>query len=184
METFILSPNQSRIPTIRYWSRRLAWVLVFWLYATPVIVTGALLMSFLNGAELSLASNTAIVLSQMEPIEALFTATAFLIAFGFYCVPLFYLHQLFSCWAQGEVLARRAASAIKHAGMWVVIAALVVGLALPAIALLVTTWLGRKGLWLEFSPGLDSVLIGGIIYIIGMGLDEAARVAEEAELTI
>ena len=179
-----MSPSQSRIPTIRYWSRRLAWVLVFCLFGLPIVVTGSLIMSWLNGLELYLWGNKAMVLSQMEPPEALFMAIASSIAFAFFFVPLFYLHQLFSTWARGDILTRCAASAIKNAGLWVVIASFVVGLVLPAIALALSTWLGRDGLWLDFSVEVDSALVGGVIFVVGMVLDEAARVAEEAELTI
>ena len=179
-----MSPSQSRIPTIRYWSRRLAWVLVLCLIVLPIVVAGSLIMSRLNGMELYLWSGEAMVLSQMEPLEALFMAVATVIAFVFFLVPLFYLHQLFSTWARGDILTRCAASAIKNAGLWVVIASFVVGLVLPAIALVLSTWLERDGLWLGFSIEVDSALVGGVIFVVGMVLDEAARVAEEAELTI
>lgn len=179
-----MSSTQSRIPTIRYWSRRLAWMLVFCLCALPVVVAGSLAMSWVNGTELYLWGNKAMVLSQMAPPDALFMALACAIAFGLFAVPLVYLQQLFSIWARGEILTRRAARAIKNVGLAVVIASFSVGLALPAIALALGLWLDRAGFRLEFSFDLSLALIGGIIYVVGMGLDEAARVAEEAELTI
>ena len=179
-----MSPNQSRIPTIRYWSRRLAWVLVFCLCALPVMVVGSLVMSWLSGTELYLWGTKAMVLSQMEPPEAYFTAIACLTAFGFYGAPLVCLHRLFSIWARGEILTRRAAAAIKNTGLAVVVAWFCVGLALPAIGLALSLWLERAAFRLEFSFDVSLALIGGVIYVLGMGLDEAARVAEEAELTI
>ena len=179
-----MSPSQSRIPTIRYWSRRLAWVIVLCLVALPVLVIGSLVMSWLSGMELYLWGTKATVLSQMEPAAALFWAIAAAIAFAFSLVPLFYLHQLFSTWARGEVLTRTAASAIKNAGLWVLVAAVVVGLILPAIGLALNAWLSTDSFWLDFSIEIDTALVGGVIYVVGMVLDEAARVAEEAELTI
>ena len=179
-----MSQNQSRIPTIRYWSRRLAWVLVFCLCALPVVVVGSMVMSWLNGMELYLWGSKAMVLSQMEPPEACFIAVACSIAFGFFCAPLVYLHRLFSIWARGEILTRRAAAAIKNTGLAVVVAWFCVGLALPGLALALSLWLGRADIRLDFSFDLSLALVGGIIYVVGMGLDEAARVAEEAELTI
>lgn len=179
-----MSPNHSRIPTIRYWSRLLVWALAFCLCALPVIVVGSLVMSWLNGMELYLWGNKAMVLSQMEAPEASFTAVACMIAFGFFCAPLLYLHRLFSIWARGEILTRRAAAAIKNTGLAVVLASFAVGLVLPAIGWTLSLWMEQAGYRLEFSFDVSLALIGGVIYVVGMGLDEAARVAEEAELTI
>jgi hypothetical protein len=180
----IMSPGQSRIPTIRLWSRRLAWVLIFCLLTLPVLVAASLVMSWFAGAELYMWGARAMVLSQMEPSAALFMAVATAIAFLLFSIPLLYLHQMFSTWARGEVLTRKAAGAIKNAGLWIVIASVIVGLILPAVALGFSAWLGLEGLLLDFSIELDAGLVGGVIYVVGIVLDEAARVAEEAELTI
>lgn len=179
-----MSPNQSRIPTIRYWSRRLAWLLMLCLFALPALVIGSLALSWLHGMELQIWSGAPRALSSMEPADALFTAGVTSIAILAYLLPLHHLHRLFSLWGRGEILTRSAALAIKNVGMWLAGASVFVGLVLPSMALAYSTWLGRDVTWFDFSIELDIVLVGGAILVVGMVLDEAARVAEEAELTI
>ena len=168
-----------RISTIRTWSRRFGVGLLMVIYALPLGTLAALLASRLFDGDVYVGPPDPVDLSTVSFGTAIVIGIGALVSVGLYLVPLYFLRQLFGLWAKGEILARSAATAIRRAGVALLVATAGSSLIGP-LTDLVTSELGR------FSIGIDlaNLLPAGVIYVVGLVLDEAARVAEDAELTI
>lgn len=168
-----------RISTIRTWSRHLGTGLLVVIYLLPLGTLVAMLVSRLYGGDIYLGPPDPIDLSTVPLPTAIAIGLGALLSVALYLVPLHFLRQLFRLWAEGEILTRGAATAIRRAGVALLVAALGSSLIGP-LTDLITNELGR------FSMAIDlaNLLPAGVIYVVGLVLDEAARVAEDAELTI
>jgi hypothetical protein len=168
-----------RVGAIRTWSRRFGVGLLLVIVALPVGTLAALLASRLFGGDVYIGPPDPVDLSTVPPGSALLIGAGALLSVGLYLVPLYFLRQLFGLWAAGEILTRGAATAIRRAGIALLVATAGSSLIGPLTDLL-TNELGR----FSISIDLANLLPAGVIYVVGLVLDEAARVAEDAELTI
>lgn len=168
-----------RIGAIQTWSRRFGFGLLLVIIALPVGTMAALLASRLFGGDVYVGPPDPVDLSTVSLGSALLIGAGALLSVGLYLVPLYFLRQLFGLWAAGEILTRSAATAIRRAGVALLVATLG-STAIGPLTDLMTNELGR------FSIGIDlaNLLPAGVIYVVGLVLDEAARVAKDAELTI
>lgn len=168
-----------RIATIRAWSRRFGVGLLVVIYLLPLGTLTAMLASRLFGGDVYIGPPDPVDLSTVSLGTAMVIGIGALVSVGLYLVPLHFLRQLFGLWAKGEILTRGAATAIRRAGVALLVATVGSSLIGP-LTDLATNELGR------FSIGIDlaTLLPAGVIYVVGLVLDEAARVAEDAELTI
>jgi hypothetical protein len=179
MEWWMARSTSERIGAIRAWSRRFGVGLLVVIVALPVGTLAALLASRLFGGDVYIGPPDPVDLSTVSLGNALVIGAGALASVGLYLVPLYFLRQLFGLWAAGEILTRSAAAAIRRAGVALLVATAGSSLIGPLTDLM-TNELGR------FSIGIDlaNLLPAGVIYVVGLVLDEAARVAEDAELTI
>ena len=175
--------TNSRIPLIQTWSRRLGWVMTGILIVLPVLVIVVLACSWRFGLEIEAGGVEPVNLALMQPLEILRVVLRTFLEFALYVVPMLYLRQLLNFWAQGDILTRDAARAIRLSGMALFAVSVVSGFVLPLVEMAYNAALGLSA-EPSFSLDLTSLVAAGIIYVVGLVLEEAARVAEDAELTI
>lgn len=179
-----MSPlTNSRIPIIQTWSRRLGWVLTGILFLLPVLVVVVLVCSWHFGMEIDAGGVDPVNLALMKPLEIVRVVLRTFLEISLYVVPMLYLRQLLNFWAQGDILTRDAARAIRLSGMALFAVSVISGFVLPVVEMAYNAALGLTA-EPSFSIDLTSLVAAGIIYVVGLVLEEAARVAEDAELTI
>lgn len=179
MEQQMARSTTERIGAIRTWSRRFGVGLLLVIIALPVGTLAALLASRLFGGDVYIGPPDPVDLSTVSLGSAVLIGTGALLSVGLYLVPLYFLRQLFGLWAAGQILTRGAASAIRRAGIALLVATAGSSVIGPLTDLMANE-LGR----FSISIDLANLLPAGVIYVVGLVLDEAARVAEDAKLTI
>jgi hypothetical protein len=99
-------------------------------------------------------------------------------------LPLLFLRNLLGFWACGSFLSQASAHMLQLTGITIALGAFGGLVIAPVTGLLVNATTGTKTLPMTIGLDLAPLIAGGVIYLVGMVMREAARLAEEAALTI
>lgn len=172
--------SRNRTALIRSWSRWFGLGITAVMVMFPFTVAIAMVFSRIAGIHVLVGWSQPLDMSALPAGAALLVAFGVAVQLGLYLLPMFFLRRLFGLWARGDILDRSAAQAIRHTGIALLAAVVVTGLLMPLLSL----GMGEFGYGPAFDLELGNILAAGVIYVVGLVLDEAARVAEDAELTI
>jgi hypothetical protein len=169
---------------ISLWSNRLRVALGVVLVAVPLLTAASLLANRSFGGVLRLGDMPGVDLSTMPAVAALLTSLGALADLMLRLLPLLFLRRLLAFWACGSLLTQASAHALQLTGIAIALGALGGIAIVPLTGLLVLAATGTEALPLSIELDLASLIAGGVIYLVGMVMREAARLAEEAALTI
>ncbi len=169
---------------ISLWSNRLRIALGVVLVAMLLLTVASLLGNRLFGGVLRLGNMPAVDLSKMPAAAALLTSLGALADLMLRLFPLLFLRRLLAFWASGNLLTPASAHALQLTGIAIALGALGGVMIVPLAGLLVLAATGIEALPLSIELDLASLIAGGVIYLVGMVMREAARLADEAALTI
>lgn len=169
---------------ISLWSNRLRVALGVVLIALPLLVMAALLASRSFGGTVYVGDIARIDLSTMPAAAALLTSVAALVDLALRLLPILFLRRLLGFWARGNFLSQASAHALQLTGIAIALGALGAIAIAPLTGFLVNAMTGTETLPMSIALDLAALIAGGVIYLVGMVMREAARLAEEAALTI
>lgn len=175
---------QETTQRISLWSGRLRLALGVVLIALPLLVLASLLASRLLGGAVHLSDIAHLDLSTLPAGAALLTSLGALVDLALRLLPLLFLRRLLGFWAHGDLLSQASAHALQLTGIAIALGALGGLVIAPLTGLLVNATTGTESIPLSVGLDLAALIAGGVIYLVGMVMREAARLAEEAELTI
>lgn len=175
-------PVTPRIATIMRLSKWLSYALAVVLVLMPTLVIAAIVASRIYGGEVMVGGPRPVNFAVLPSEAALFSALVITIDLTLRLLPVFFLQRLFWRWSRGTILEAGAAHLIKLAGIVMLISGLAATILSPALGIVSTQNLYESDLSITFE--LETVLVAIVIYLVGMALAEAAKVAKEAELTI
>lgn len=169
---------------ISLWSNRLRLVLGVILIALPLLAIAALLASRSFGAVVYLSDIVRLDLSTMSAPAALVASFGALVDLALRLLPLLFLRNLLGFWACGSFLSQASAHMLQLTGITIALGAFGGLVIAPVTGLLVNATTGTKTVPMTIGLDLAPLIAGGVIYLVGMVMREAARLAEEAALTI
>lgn len=178
----IMSPVTPRIAAIMRLSKWLSIGLAAVLVLLPGLLVVAIVVSRLFGGDVLIGSPQPVDFARLPAPSALLAALIALLDLSMRLLPVFVLQRLFRRWSKGKILEMGTAQLIKLSAVFLLLSALagtVFSFVLDYFPILEASG-GRMSVTLE----LDTILLALVIYLVGMALSEAARLAEEAELTI
>lgn len=169
---------------ISLWSNRLRLALGVVLIAMPLLAGASLLASRSFGGVAHLSDIASLDLSTMSATAALLTSVGALVDLALRLLPLLFLRRLLGFWARGSLLSQASAHALQLTGIAIALGAFGGIVIAPLTSLLVNATTGTETLPMSVELDLAGPIAGGVIYLVGMVLREAARLADEAALTI
>jgi hypothetical protein len=169
---------------ISLWSNRLRRVLGAVLIALPLLAIAALLASRSFGGVVYLGDIARLDLSTMPAAAALVASFGALVDLALRLLPLLFLRSLLGFWACGSLLSQASAHMLQLTGITIALGAFGGLVIAPLTSLLVNATTGTETLPMTVGIDLAPLIAGGVIYLVGMVMREAARIAEEAALTI
>lgn len=101
-----------------------------------------------------------------------------------FLLPLWYLQRLLGLWSSGLLLTAPAARDMKRTGVTLLVATIIEHVYVPLSDFALNLLQGQIVMEVEFDFQAMGFIAGGILYIAGLVMEEAARLAEEAELVI
>jgi hypothetical protein len=172
------------IQRISLWSTRFRLALSVVLIALPSLAIASLLVSRSFGGVVHLNDIAHLDLSTVPALAALFISIGAMLDLLLRLLPLLFLRRLLGFWGRGNLLSQASARALELTGIAIALGALSDILIAPLTSLMVYRATGTETLPFSVKIDLAALIAGGVIYLVGMVMREAARVAEEAELTI
>ncbi len=172
-------PSLTRIARLASW---LYWAATGFGIALPLAFGVALFKGWSDPAFLAARFADLPAATTVGPVKALLVIAAGALALPVLLAALWQMRALFRRYGAGEILTDACARHVLRIGqMLVALAAL--GVAIPTLQRLILTWdnpVGQKVLAIGLSSDtMGFLLAGGLLFVVGWVMGEAARVAAD-----